>query len=105
VELSAEQLRDHGVPRGVELVRGPGTAPPGDTVGLLDQRDREPLRKRRLRDGDKVSRVDASACAVPEDEARARLPGETQGGPREAVRGVELERGQVASVGRATTRG
>ena len=33
VKLSGEQLRDHRVPGGVELLRGIGTAPPSDAVG------------------------------------------------------------------------
>ncbi len=85
------QMREHRDPGGVELARGRRRAPAGDPVGLLDERDAEPLGLRHLGGRHQVARADATAGAVAEHD---RADGAADLGhvrPGRAVRGVDLD--------------
>ena len=85
------QLCDDGYPRGIELRRRRGRAPPGDAVRLLDERHREPGRPGRARRGNEIRRVDAAARTVTEDEPAAGTFGRPQMGVCRAVRCCDFE--------------
>jgi hypothetical protein len=53
-QLNSNQTVDHSRPGGVELASRSWRPPPGDAVGLLDERDAHPFRTRDLRHGDQV---------------------------------------------------
>jgi hypothetical protein len=59
---------EHGDPCLVQALGRRGRAPPGDSVRLLDQRDREVLFHRGVFRRDEVGRLDPTARTVPEDE-------------------------------------
>jgi len=74
-QLTRAQVLDHRRPGGVELAsRGRRTAA-GDPVGLLHERDVDPLRERRLGRGDEIGSRNPTAGAVTEDERACRRVG------------------------------
>ena len=86
------QVLDDRDPGRVELARRSRRAPAGDAIGLLDQRDADAGRARRLRGRHEVARRHAAAGAVAEHERAGRLVGGVQVGPRGTVRRVDVER-------------
>jgi hypothetical protein len=91
-QLVLAQLFDDRDPGGVELRCAWGRAAAGDAVGLLDQRDGDPLRACRRGRCDEVRRLHAAGGPVPEDESRAWLLDGVQMGAREALRRLDLAR-------------
>ncbi len=91
VQLARKQLFDDGGPRGFELTRGSRGAPAGDAVRLLDERDADSLRARRIRHRDEVSRGYAAGCSVTEDQRGSRLLDRMQVSLRRAVRSIHVE--------------
>jgi hypothetical protein len=77
-EVLPAQLRDDLDPGGIELSRRWLRPSAGDSVGLLNQRDGQPRRPSRLRRRFEVWRPDATAGAVPEDQAADRLSDRVQ---------------------------
>jgi hypothetical protein len=59
-------------PRCVELVRWRGRAATGDSIGLLDERNRHARGIRSACRGDEVARSDTAARSVAEHERAAR---------------------------------
>ena len=74
-ELARAQVLDDRDPRRVELLRRSRRAPPGDAVGLLDERDADAARERDAGRGDEVGRMHAASGAVAEHERRSRPSG------------------------------
>jgi hypothetical protein len=91
-QLALEQVVDNGRPSSVELARRSGAAPSGDFVGLLDERDADPLRARDGRHRHQVSRSHAAGGPMTEDKRSSRSIGSVQVGLRQTVRGVYFER-------------
>ncbi len=89
--LGAE-LVDDVDPGGVELVRRGWAAPAGDSVGLLDQRDAESFRERRVGGGYEIARGDAATGAVTQDERASWLWRRLQVGVCPAVSRLDRER-------------
>ena len=71
-ELAGAKVLEDGDPGGVELWRARGRPAAGNAVRLLDQRDGNPLRLRRVRRCPDIRRVDSSGSPVAESERRAR---------------------------------
>ena len=90
-ESVVAQLRDHGDPGRVELVRRRGAPPPGHAVRLLDERHAHPGRPRGARGPDEVRRLDPAAGPVAEHDPGHGRVDRVQMDPRETVRSVELE--------------
>jgi hypothetical protein len=82
---------DYRRPGYVELAGRGGRAPAGDPVRLLDERDADPLRERRLLCGDEVSRLNPARGAVTEDEGASRPVGVMHVGDGTTVRRVHFE--------------
>ena len=91
-QLALEQAFDHCRPSNVELARRSGAAPSGDFVGLLDERDADPLRARDGRHRNQVSRSHPAGGPMTEDKRGSRSIGSVQVGLRQTVRSVYLER-------------
>ena len=66
-------------------------APAGDTVGLLDERDADPLRAGDVRHRHEIFRSDTARRSVTEHERGSRLSGGMQVGLRLTVRSVHFE--------------
>ena len=91
-QLALEQVVDNCRPSNVELARRSGAAPSGDFVGLLDERDADPLRARDGRHRHQVSRSHPAGGPMTEDKRGSGLIGSVQVGLRQTVRGVYFER-------------
>ena len=70
-------------------MRGP---PPGDAVRLLDERDREAERARGVGGGHEVTRGDAAARAVAQNEDAARICNRVEMDARGTVRRGHVDR-------------
>jgi hypothetical protein len=75
LERVAAQLLDDGLPSRVELLGRRGRLAPGDDIGLLDERYRQPRLVGCLSCGDEVRRLNPSCGAMAEDQAGCRLRG------------------------------
>jgi 2-dehydropantoate 2-reductase len=76
--ITAQQGSNHGQPRLVKLPSGRGRAPPRHPIRLLDQRDRDPVVKRRRGRRLQIGRIDPTAGAVAEHQQRLRPAGRVQ---------------------------
>ena len=90
VELTCEEVVDHRRPGGVELTRRSRSAPPRNSVGLLDECDAEPLRPRDIGHGNQISRTHASGGSMTQDERGSWPIGGVQMGIRPAVRRIDF---------------
>ena len=77
-------------PRRVELMRGRRRAPAGNTVGLLDEHDRQAGVVRSACRGHEVTRRDAAARAVTEYKRGARIVDRLHLRARRPVRCLDL---------------
>jgi hypothetical protein len=93
-------MLDHGDPGGVQLACRCGGAPPGDAVGLLDERDAHFFRQRGSGRRHEIRRRHPAAGSVPEHERGPRLDGRVQVHLRLAVRRVDLDGRHARLVGR-----
>ena len=82
-ELAGAEVLDHGDPGCVELPRRGGSAPAGDAVGLLDERDADGMRVGDLGGLLQIRRAHLPIGAVAEDER----------GDRVAARGMQVHSG------------
>jgi RNA polymerase sigma-70 factor, ECF subfamily len=76
----------------IELLCGSGGAPPGDAVGLLDERDADSFGNSCASCRDQVRCADSSAGSVTEDDRCLRLVGALQVRSRGTVRRLHLDR-------------
>jgi hypothetical protein len=91
-QLAFEQVFDDCRPSNVELARRSGAAPSRDSVGLLDERDADPLRAGDGRHRRQVSRSHPAGGPMTEDKRGSRSIGSVQVGLRQTARGVYFER-------------
>ena len=98
-QLVRAQVVDHRRPGGVELACRSGSASSRDAVGLLDERDADPLRARYAGHRNQIWRRHSSGGAVTEDERGSWLIGGMQVNVRLTVRGVHFEHRHVCDTG------
>ena len=101
VQLAVGQVLDDGRPGRIELLRRSRRAAACNAIGLLHERDGEPLRLSSLRRGHEVRRRHAAAGAVTEDERAARPLDGVQMHVRRAVRRLDCERGHARTISTA----
>jgi len=82
---------EHRDPGRVELGRPGGSPATGDPVGLLDERDAEPVREGRVPCSHEVRRIDAAGRAVAEDDRGTWTHDEVEVGARRPVRRIDFD--------------
>jgi hypothetical protein len=89
-QLIGAELRDHDDPGLVESLRGSGRAPACHPIGLLDQRDGEAGRARRLSGGGEIRRLDPPSGTVTENDRGPRAVDPAQVSPGGTGGSVDL---------------
>src|ERR687897_1192492 len=95
-QIAIPELLDDRDPCLVEPVGRSGSLPSGHVVGLLHERDAEPLRLRDLGYGHEVACRDSATCPMTEHERTQRVLGVMKVRPCEAVRRLKLEHNGIA---------
>ena len=96
-QLALEQVVDDRRPGGIELVCRCRRTSPRDAIGLLDERDADPHRERRIRGRNQVPGGHAPARTMTKHERGSGFFGGMQVRVRRAVRRVEFENRHVSS--------
>ncbi len=96
MQLGHGEPFEHSGPGRIELGRRSGRPPPGDPVGLLHQRDREPFLLGNSCDCHEIRRADASAGAVAEHKSRPCPGCEVEMDAGRTMRRVDLEQARLS---------